>query len=111
MRAVQVDGGAVGAIVEVVRAGPGIGDEARAYSERRALTGRGIGYIDVHLLACADLSGVARLWTRDRRLAAVDEVLDPAFDEGRAKHMAENLRPPNNYNGRSRPFVAAQPLE
>ncbi|MBZ5535197.1 MAG: PIN domain-containing protein [Acidobacteriia bacterium] len=35
--------------------------------ERRHLDGRGIGYIDVHLLGSALLSGLP-LWTLDRRL-------------------------------------------
>lgn len=56
--------------------------EVRSFIERRALMGRGIGYIDVHLLASAALAGVARLWTRDRRLAAVAEELGLAFVEG-----------------------------
>ena len=34
------------------------------------LMGRGIGYIDAHMLASARLSH-CRLWTQDRRLAAV----------------------------------------
>ena len=38
--------------------------------EREQLMGRGIGYVDVHLLAAARLSH-CRLWTQDRRLAAV----------------------------------------
>lgn len=42
--------------------------------------GRGIGYIDVHLLALA-LYGKARLWTRDKRLAAVAADLNLAFQE------------------------------
>lgn len=49
--------------------------------ERRALMGRGIGYIDAHLLASTALAGVGRLWTRDRRLAAVAVELELAFDE------------------------------
>lgn len=53
--------------------------EALEFIERRALMGRGIGYIDVHLLASIALSGDARLWTRDRRLAATE--LEPAFGE------------------------------
>lgn len=51
--------------------------------ERRALMGRGIGYIDVHLLTSAALAGTARLWTRDKRLAAVAAELALAFDEPR----------------------------
>ena len=38
--------------------------------EREQLMGRGIGYIDAHLLASARLSQ-CRLWTQDLRLAAV----------------------------------------
>lgn len=38
--------------------------------ESELLMGRGIGYIDAHLLASARLSH-CRLWTQDRRLAAV----------------------------------------
>ena len=40
--------------------------------EREQLMGRGIGYVDAHLLASAKLSH-ARLWTQDRRLAALAE--------------------------------------
>ena len=32
------------------------------------LMGRGIGYIDINLLAAAALAGPVRLWTSDRRL-------------------------------------------
>jgi predicted nucleic acid-binding protein len=34
--------------------------------EAQALMGRGLGYLDAHLLA-STLIGRARLWTRDRR--------------------------------------------
>ena len=44
--------------------------EALALIERRALMGRGIGWVDVHLLAAALMAG-AILWTRDRRLHAI----------------------------------------
>ena len=39
--------------------------------DRQALFGRGIGYVDAHLLAAARLTAGARLWTRDRSLQAV----------------------------------------
>ena len=55
--------------------------EALDFIERRALMGRGIGYIDVHLLAATALAGDARMWTRDRRLAAAASELALAFDE------------------------------
>lgn len=45
--------------------------EALGFVDRHALMGRGIGYLDVHLLASAALANPARLWTRDRRLAKV----------------------------------------
>lgn len=45
--------------------------EALDFIERHALMGRGIGYVDVHLLASTALAGTARLWTRDKRLASV----------------------------------------
>jgi predicted nucleic acid-binding protein len=38
--------------------------------EQQQLMGRGIGYIDAHLLAAARLSGYP-LWTHDRRLAEI----------------------------------------
>ncbi len=50
--------------------------EALRFIEERGLMGRGIGYIDVHLLASALLAGDTRLWTRDKRLAAVAADLD-----------------------------------
>lgn len=50
-------------------------DEALAFLEHRQLMGRGLGIVDVHLLASAALAGDARLWTLDRRLAAVAEEL------------------------------------
>ncbi len=38
---------------------------------REALFGRGIGYVDAHLLAAARLTASSKLWTRDRRLQTV----------------------------------------
>jgi predicted nucleic acid-binding protein len=55
--------------------------EALGLIERRALMGRGIGYIDVHLLASTALADDARMWTRDRRLAAAAAELELAFEE------------------------------
>ena len=43
--------------------------EALAFIENHALMGRGIGYIDVHLLASTALADATVLWTRDQRLA------------------------------------------
>ncbi len=55
--------------------------EALDFIERRALMGRGLGYIDVHLLASTALAADARMWTRNRRLAAVAAELELVFDE------------------------------
>jgi len=55
--------------------------EALDFIERRALMGRGIGYVDVHLLASVALAGTAQLWTRDKRLTAVAADLELAYAE------------------------------
>jgi predicted nucleic acid-binding protein len=39
--------------------------------DRQLLFGRGIGYVDAHLLAAARLTAGSKLWTRDRRLQAI----------------------------------------
>lgn len=49
-------------------------------AERR-LHGRGIGYVDAHLLASTLLSAPMRLWTRDARLNAVAMDLGIGFSE------------------------------
>jgi len=45
-------------------------DEVLAFVEASKIHGRGIGYLDAHLLASARLTA-ALLWTRDRRLSIV----------------------------------------
>ena len=45
--------------------------EVLQFIDREALYGRGIGYVDAHLLAAARLTAGSKLWTRDRRLQAV----------------------------------------
>ena len=44
------------------------------------LFGRGIGYIDVHLLASLRLTPGTRLWTRDQRLRAIADQLGHAWE-------------------------------
>jgi len=53
--------------------------EALQFIEKRRLMGRGIGYIDVHLLASTALAPAARFWTRDRRLARIAAELRMAL--------------------------------
>ncbi|MFO1423745.1 MAG: type II toxin-antitoxin system VapC family toxin [Candidatus Competibacteraceae bacterium] len=55
-------------------------DEVLFFIERHGLMGRGIGYIDAHLLAAMPLIGTVRLWTRDKRLGAVVESMRLAFE-------------------------------
>jgi predicted nucleic acid-binding protein len=62
-------------ILELMRALPRVpvatDDEALEFIERHGLMGRGVGYVDVHVLAGAALAAAARLWTHDGKLAAV----------------------------------------
>lgn len=43
-------------------------DDVLRLIEQHRLYGRGIGYVDAHLLAAARLTPATSLWTRDRRL-------------------------------------------
>lgn len=54
-------------------------DEALFFIERHTLMGRGIGYVDVHLLSSTAMSGSTQLWTRDRRLHAAADSLGLSF--------------------------------
>lgn len=53
-------------------------DEVLALVESRGLSGKGIGLIDVHLLASALIAKVS-LWTEDRRLKIRAQHLDLAY--------------------------------
>ena len=48
--------------------------EVMGFVDRHAIFGRGIGWVDAHLLAAAALSD-ATLWTLDKRLATVTRSL------------------------------------
>ena len=50
-------------------------EEVLHFIERHGLAGLGIGYVDAHLLASAQLTPGSSLWTRDKRLSAVAEHL------------------------------------
>ena len=54
-------------------------EEVLFFIERHGLMGRGIGYVDAHLLAAVVLDGAAHLWTRDKRLCALAESMRLAF--------------------------------
>lgn len=47
--------------------------------DRERLHGRGIGYVDAHLLAATRLTPGARLWTRDKRLTDAAADLEIGF--------------------------------
>lgn len=49
-------------------------DEVLFFIEKHGIAGKGIGYIDMHLLAAAALVDV-KIWTHDRRLREVAALL------------------------------------
>ena len=53
--------------------------EVLAFIDANGVFGRGIGYIDAHLLTATRLTAGARLWTRDKRLGEVAGTLGVAF--------------------------------
>ena len=55
--------------------------EVLHFIERRRLMGKGVGYIEVHLLASVTLTKDTRFWTRDKRLAAIAADLKIKFEE------------------------------
>jgi predicted nucleic acid-binding protein len=48
------------------------------FIEKYDLMGKGVGFVDVHLLASAQLTGVS-LWTADKRLKSTADRLGLAF--------------------------------
>ena len=55
-------------------------DEVLYFIDRHKLMGRGIGYVDAHLLAAASING-SLLWTRDKRLREIATELGVAYFE------------------------------
>ncbi len=53
--------------------------EVLGFIDANAIFGRGVGYIDAHLLAATRLTAGARLWTRDKRLGEVAGARGVAF--------------------------------
>jgi predicted nucleic acid-binding protein len=54
-------------------------EEVLFFIERHELMGRGIGYVDAHLLAAVALDAGARLWTRDQRLQTLAGELEMTY--------------------------------
>ena len=53
-------------------------DEFLYFIDRNHLMGKGVGFVDVHLLASAQLIGVP-LWTADKRLKSAADLLELTF--------------------------------
>ncbi len=53
-------------------------DEVMKFIENNQLMGKGLGYIDVHLLAAASLTEVP-IWTIDKKLDAVSQEMGRKF--------------------------------
>lgn len=62
----------LGLLQSLPRLAAATADEVMFFIEQKQLMGRGVGYIDAHLLAAAVMHG-ARLWTKDRRLKTIAE--------------------------------------
>ncbi|MGF1602208.1 MAG: type II toxin-antitoxin system VapC family toxin [Thermosynechococcaceae cyanobacterium] len=54
--------------------------EVLALIENCSLMGRGIGYIDVHLVGSVLLADGVKLWTRDKRLAILSNELSLLYE-------------------------------
>lgn len=61
----------LGALGDLPRAVAATDAEVLGFIDARSLPGRGIGYVDAHLLASLRLTPGTALWTRDKRLASV----------------------------------------
>jgi predicted nucleic acid-binding protein len=61
-------GAVLSALTDLPQAIVATDTEVLHFIDRHELFGRGVGYIDVHLLAAVRLTAGAELWTRDRRL-------------------------------------------
>jgi predicted nucleic acid-binding protein len=59
--------------------------EVIGFIDRHALHGKGIGYVDVHLLASVALTEGTTLWTRDKRLRDAAQELGCAFRDSTAR--------------------------
>ncbi len=56
-------------------------DEVLQVIERYNLMGKGIGFVDAHLLAACMLTGETKLWTRDKRLASIAHANELGYVE------------------------------
>jgi len=54
-------------------------DETLHFIDQHLLMGKGLGYIDIHLLASVVLTDEARIWTTDRQLGVIARELRVAM--------------------------------
>jgi predicted nucleic acid-binding protein len=67
------------AMSDLPRANVATDAEALHFIDRHALFGRGIGYVDVHLLAAVRLTAGTEFWTSDTRLHGIAVQLGMAM--------------------------------
>jgi len=56
-------------------------NEVLRFIESHVLHDKGIGYVDVHLLASVALTEGARIWTRDKKLRLVAQMIGCAYQD------------------------------
>jgi predicted nucleic acid-binding protein len=69
----------LGALSDLPQANVATDAEVLHFIERHALFGRGVGYVDVHLLVAVRLTAGAALWTHDKRLHGIADQLGLAM--------------------------------
>lgn len=79
------------ALADLPRADIATDVEVLHFIARHALFGRGVGYVDVHLLAAVQLTDGASLWTNDKRLRGVAAELGLA-SRPRPHHGSQGYR-------------------
>lgn len=72
----------IGALLDLPRAQCATDGEVMGLIDQARLAGRGIGFVDAHLIAATKLTAGARLWTRDKRLGEVAAGLGLAHTSG-----------------------------
>ena len=73
----------LGALSDLPQATVATDAEVLHFIDHQALFGRGVGYVDAHLLAAVRMTAGAELWTHDKRLRIVADQLRLAAALGR----------------------------
>ena len=69
----------LGLLADLPRVVTATDEEVLFFIEQHQLMGCGVGYIDAHLLSSTFLGSPVKLWTRDKRLAALAVELHKAY--------------------------------